>query len=115
MRPRIYISTPLPSPTNELALLDTAVAVTRQLIDAGFAPLCPHLFHHLDPVDDIPRDVWTKIAIPWVMVSDAVAEIMKPGRLSEEQRAANAERLKEYQFPPARGAPDSGHSRDAAA
>ena len=45
------------------------------MIGLGFAPLCPHLFHHLDPVGNISHEMWTKVNLPWVMVSDAVLRL----------------------------------------
>ncbi len=74
-RPRIYISGPLSTSGNELENVDKAVAVARKLIDTGFAPLCPHLFYHLDPAFEIPHAIWMEVDLPWVEVADAVLRI----------------------------------------
>ena len=75
MRPRIYISGPLTSSGNVVENLDRAMAAARSLIDAGFAPFCPHLTYHVDPGGEYPHATWMAIELPWVSVADAVLRL----------------------------------------
>ena len=72
MRKRIYISGPLTSSGNVNENLERAMAAARALIDAGFAPFCPHLTYHVDPAEEYPHDLWMAIELPWVSVADAL-------------------------------------------
>ncbi len=74
-RPRIYISGPLTSSGNERENVAKAIAVTRDLIEAGFAPFCPHLSLQVDPVGEYPHATWMAVDLPWVTVADAVLRI----------------------------------------
>ena len=75
MRPKVYISGPLTTSGNVLENLDRAMAAARRLIDAGFAPFCPHLTYHVDPGGEIPHAVWLEAELPWVQVADAVLRL----------------------------------------
>ncbi len=90
MRKRIYISGPLTSSGNDWKNVDAAIVVTRELIEAGFAPFCPHLSLHVDPIGEYPHDTWMQVDLPWVAVSDAM--IRMPGESKgadiEEDHAA---------------------------
>ena len=90
MRPRIYISGPLTSSGNVTENIDRAMAAARALIDAGFAPFCPHLTYHVDPGEAIPHATWMAIELPWVSVADAVLRL--PGEsLGADIEVARAE------------------------
>ncbi len=75
MRPRVYISGPLTSSGNERENVAAAIEVTRQLIEAGFAPFCPHLSYQVDPVGEYPHDTWMEVDLPWVAVSAAMLRL----------------------------------------
>jgi len=75
MRRRIYISGPLTSSGNVMENLDRAMYAARALIDAGFAPFCPHLTYHVDPGGEYPHDLWMAIELPWVSVADALLRL----------------------------------------
>jgi hypothetical protein len=92
MRRRIYISGPLTSSGNVMENLDRAMSAARALIDAGFAPFCPHLTYHVDPGGEYPHDLWMEIELPWVSVADAVLRL--PGEsLGADIEVGEAERL----------------------
>jgi hypothetical protein len=92
MRRRIYISGPLTSSGNVMENLERAMHAARALIDAGFAPFCPHLTYHVDPGGEYPHDLWMAIELPWVSVADAVLRL--PGEsLGAEIEVAEARRL----------------------
>ena len=88
MRPRIYLSGPMEG-GKILANVARAIAVYRRLIDAGFAPLCPHLNYYADPPGDVPHAVWMEVDLPWVEVADAIVRLLgeSPGSDLEEARA----------------------------
>ncbi len=75
MRKRIYISGPLTSSGNERENVDAAIVVTRQLIEAGFAPFCPHLSLQVDPTAEYSHATWMQVDLPWVDVSDAMIRL----------------------------------------
>ena len=75
MRRRVYISGPLTSSGNVNENLDRAMHAARALIEAGFAPFCPHLTIHVDPVGEYPHATWMEIELPWVSVADALLRL----------------------------------------
>ncbi len=75
MRRRVYISGPLTSSGNVNENLERAVAAARALIDAGYAPFCPHLTCHVDPSEQYHHRVWMDVELPWVSVADAVLRL----------------------------------------
>ncbi|MBN1394765.1 MAG: DUF4406 domain-containing protein [Pirellulales bacterium] len=92
MRKRIYISGPLTSSGNVRENLERAMAAARALIEAGFAPFCPHLSYHLDPAEEYPHATWMEIELPWVAVADAVLRL--PGEsVGADIEVDHAERL----------------------
>jgi len=91
-RHRIYISGPLTSSGNVLDNLARAVDAARALIDAGFAPFCPHLTYHVDPGSEYPHATWIEIELPWVAVADALLRL--PGEsVGADLEVARAEEL----------------------
>ena len=75
MRKRIYISGPLTSSGNVNENLERAMGAARALIDAGFAPFCPHLMCRVDPAEEYPHATWMEVELPWVSVADAVLRL----------------------------------------
>ena len=68
------------------------MGAARALIEAGFAPFCPHLTYHVDPGEEIPHSTWMEIELPWVACSDAVLRL--PGEsVGAEIEVTHAERL----------------------
>jgi hypothetical protein len=97
MRPRVYISGPLTSSDNVNENLARAMHAARALIDAGFAPFCPHLTYHIDPGEEYPHDLWMAVELPWVAVAEAVLRL--PGESSgADIEVQAAERLRIPQF-----------------
>ncbi len=76
-RPKIYISGPLTSSGNVNQNIDRAIKAARQLIEAGFAPLVPHLSFCVDPGGDYAREVWMQVDLAWLEAADAV--LLLPG------------------------------------
>jgi hypothetical protein len=74
MRARIYVSGPL-STGDRQANLRRAIEATRELIRRGYAPLCPHLTHYVDPTDELGHDTWLEVDRPWVLAADAVLRL----------------------------------------
>lgn len=85
MRTKCYISGPLTSSGDPQANLQTAIEAHRELMQAGFAPLCPHLTLHVDPHAELPHDDWMAVDIPWVLESDCLL------RLPGESKGADIE------------------------
>jgi hypothetical protein len=85
MRTKVYISGPLTSSGDPAANLQVAIAAHRELMQAGFSPLCPHLTLHVDPNAELPHDDWMQVDIPWVLESDCLL------RLPGESRGADIE------------------------
>ena len=92
MRPKVYISGPLTSSGSVRENLERAMGAARALIDAGFAPFCPHLTYHIDLGEEIPHATWMEIELPWAAVADAVLRL--PGEsVGADIEVAHAERL----------------------
>jgi hypothetical protein len=83
MRQRVYIAGPYTKPDPE-ANTKRAIEAGNKLLDAGFAPFCPHLSHywHLQT----PRDYedWMAIDLAWLPMADAVVRL--PGESSGADR-----------------------------
>jgi len=90
-RKRVYVSGPLTT-GNRRKNLKTAVAVSNELIELGFAPFCPHLNDYIDNTEKYSWDVWLDIDEAWVAVSDIVLRI--PGESpGGDREVALAEKL----------------------
>lgn len=74
-RKRIYISGPLTSSGPLWGNVTVAVAAFRQLQEAGFAPLCPHLTAYIDPHGETPHVTWMETDLPWVEIAHAVLRL----------------------------------------
>lgn len=91
-RLKIYVSGPISNggtaPADvRLANVGKAIAATLQLIDAGYAPLCPQLTEYVEIEGGrrLPHEVWMAVDLPWVSAADAVF------RLSGASRGADRE------------------------
>jgi hypothetical protein len=88
MPPRVYISGPLTC--GDRAWNRTvAKDVARDLLRAGYAVFCPHLFSALGLDDEIPYETWLCYDFQWLHISDAVWRIPgeSPGADRECARA----------------------------
>ncbi len=85
MKKRIYIAGPM-SKGDRIDNLANAMKAFRTLLDAGFAPFCPHMSFFLEPfVDGANFETWLSIDLPWVSVADAML------RLPGESKGADME------------------------
>lgn len=73
-RTRVYVAGPL-SRGDRLANVEAACVAGRELIERGYAPLVPHLSHHIDPVDALGHTMWLDVDMAWVAVADAVLRL----------------------------------------
>lgn len=85
MRTKVYISGPLTSSGDPATNLQAAIEAHRELMQAGFAPLCPHLTLYVDPHAELPHGDWMAVDIPWVLESDCLL------RLPGESKGADIE------------------------
>lgn len=82
-RTRIYIAGPLSLGDRRTNVM-RAIKVMRELIEAGYAPFCPHLSHFADGTDQLGYDTWLDVDLAWVAVSDAVLRL--PGESAGADR-----------------------------
>lgn len=90
MRKRIYIAGPM-SQGDKLANLNQALVAYRELLQKGYAPLCPQLAFFVDTLLPFDWQTWIDADLPWVSVADAVLRL--PGAsegADAEVRTANA-------------------------
>ncbi len=76
---KVYVAGPYSKGNIALNVAKAKVAAS-DLIDMGFAPFCPHLFHYLDQFDPKPYEVWCDIDNEFVKVCDALLRL--PGESS---------------------------------
>lgn len=81
---RVYISGPITLGDRQKNI-QQATEAAKQLIDAGHAPLCPHLSCYFPFADDVTHQQWLDVDLPWVSVSDALV------RLPGESKGADME------------------------
>ena len=87
-RTRVYVAGPL-TLGDRLANVEAACIAGRELIERGYAPMVPHLSHHIDPVDALGHATWIDVDLAWVAVSDAVLRM--PGEsIGADQEVAFA-------------------------
>lgn len=87
-RPRVYISGPLSTGGgNREQNVAFAANAFRALIEAGYAPLCPHLTHYAEAKHDCHFDhaTWLSIDEEWVRVADAVYRIVGPSKGAKQE------------------------------
>jgi hypothetical protein len=83
MRTRIYVAGPYTRPdpgANTRAAMDAG----HRLLDAGYAPMVPHLTHYMELHRARPYEDWLQLDLAWVAVSDAVLRL--PGESSGADR-----------------------------
>lgn len=85
MRHRVYVSGPLSSSGDREQNVRRAMQAGLDLINAGFAPLVPHLTHFMDGTDSLGHDTWLDVDLQWVRAADAVL------RLPGESKGADIE------------------------
>ena len=56
----------------------------RQLIEAGYSPMVPHLHCQVDWCDQVDHETWLQVDFPWVTVAEAVVRL--PGRSEGSDR-----------------------------
>lgn len=91
LRPRVYVAGPI-TQGNLQENIDRAREATRRLVEAGFAPLCPHLACFLagnEPCTPgpFPHEVWLEIDVQWVKVSDALLRLPGPSIGADHEEA----------------------------
>ncbi len=93
MRRRVYVAGPLsdPDPAIRRQNVERAQRATAALIRAGYAPLCPHLSHWMDPNDELGYENWLAVDFAWVAVADAVFRLAGPSPGTEREVALAAE------------------------
>ncbi|MHB1950098.1 MAG: DUF1937 family protein [Acidiferrobacteraceae bacterium] len=81
-RPRVYIAGPLTDGGRldeaEIARhVANAARAAADLIEAGFAPLCPHLSVYLEKITERRLDhaTWMECCLPWLDAADAVLRL----------------------------------------
>lgn len=101
----VYISGPITQGNRSLNFANAAWAM-QELIEAGYAPICPHL-SMLHPADDqISYEKWLEVDFAWVEASQAVLRLpgFSPGADREVAHArslnipiySSIPQLKEY-------------------
>jgi hypothetical protein len=90
-RPRVYVAGPI-TQGNLQENIDRAREATRRLIEAGFAPLCPHLTCFLaanepSATAGFPPEVWLEIDVQWVTVSHALLRLPGPSQGADHEEA----------------------------
>ena len=83
MRKRVYIAGPITHGDRD-ANVKQAVEAARQLIEAGYAPLVPHLHCLIDWCDEVRYEDRLQVEFPWVAVAEAVVRL--PGRSEGSDR-----------------------------
>lgn len=73
---RIYISGPI-TKGDRTHNIQQATDAAYRLIEAGFAPFCPHLSCFYPFAEELPHQTWIDVDLPWVAVSDAI--LLLPG------------------------------------
>lgn len=79
-RLRVYVAGPI-SQGDLGANIRQATAAGKRLIEAGFAPLIPHLtcYYDGDPpraiAGGIPHEAWLDVDLPWVAAADALLRL----------------------------------------
>jgi hypothetical protein len=83
-RPIIYISGPLSADGEWLSNIHRAGKVYIELIEYGFAPICPHLHalgQMIDPsIDDHDYETWMSVDCSLITVCDAVLRMPGPSK-----------------------------------
>lgn len=76
---RIFISGPYSS--DPAVNVPLAIDAMHALMDAGFAPMCPHLTHFAHLQRERPYREWMALDAAWLRVSEAVVRLpgMSPG------------------------------------
>lgn len=75
-RKRVYIAGPI-TLGDRAANIRQAEQAFRELIEAGYAPLCPHLSCHVAWAEEVDHATWLAVELPWVATADAV--LRSPG------------------------------------
>jgi len=86
VRPKyVYLAGPYTNPDpnrNVKAALDDA----KLLIEAGFVPFVPHLYHIFDLVHPMPYETWMTLDLAWIARCDVL--VRRPGDSSGADREA---------------------------
>jgi hypothetical protein len=92
---RVYVAGPLGTGPDRAANVARAMEAGVQLLEAGYAPLVPHLMHFIDPHEALGSERWLACELAWIEVADFM--FFLPG----ESPGAGRERLfaREYAIP----------------
>lgn len=74
MKTKVYIASPyiLPDPCVNTHI---AMNVANELLNEGYLPFCPHLFHYQNIYYPRPEKDWLEIDKEWLKVCDVVLRI----------------------------------------
>lgn len=85
MRQRVYVSGPYTS--NPKANTHHTIQEAQRLLQAGYAPMVPHLTHYWGEVvgqEVNPYEAWLELDLAWVPMADAVVRL--PGKSEGSDR-----------------------------
>lgn len=71
---KVYISGPLTT-GNRKQNIRRAVEAARELVERGYAPFVPHLFHYVDPDDSFGWQKWMDVDFAWLESADYVLRL----------------------------------------
>lgn len=74
LRPRVYISGPVTLGDRE-ENIHKAGTLMVELINAGFAVLCPQLTGYIEDQTSVSHDTWIDNDLPWVACADAIIRL----------------------------------------
>src|SRR5687767_6211715 len=85
---RVYIAGPY-TRGNVSANVKRALEAATRLIELGFCPFVPHLFHFLHAEHEQPYETWMALDFEWLAQCDVVLRLpgYSPGADQEVQRA----------------------------
>lgn len=84
----VYIAAPYTTPTPEYNVA-VAMSAACRLINLGYVPFLPHLYHYLDQVYPQPYETWMRLCLAYVRKSDKVLRLpgTSPGADREVEEA----------------------------
>lgn len=90
-RTRVYIAGPM-TQGDRVDNLSVALKAYRDLMHAGYAPLCPQLSYFAEPFVKVDHASWLDSDLPWVACADVVLRL--PGESTgADKEVAHAESL----------------------
>jgi len=78
-RPRVYIAAPY-TLGDVGANVGAAIKASARLVQLGFAPFVPHLYHFQHVAHPERYATWLKVDLAWLEVADAILRLPGPSR-----------------------------------